>query len=499
MSFYLVAFLVFSVALLYFRTTSTRLRYKGLPYPPGPKPEFLIGNARHLPLDQAWLVYTEWKEKYGDIIHLSALGDHIVVVNSYQTAHELMGQRSIYSDRPTLTMVGELIGWNRLVSLHQCDDAWRKARKLIHSAMSKGASQQYWPVQQREARVLLQQLSDDPGNYLQHMQLMVAKVIMTTTYGIKVKSYQDRYLSMIKTTTDTINKVFLPGSVYVDVLPILKYVPAWFPGAQFKRNAAEWRLLSEEMVNKPFEHVVNAMATGTAPPSFTSDAILAGTHDEDEVKWISANMYIAGADTTTATLAIFFLAMVLHPEVLERAHAEIDSVVGTQRLPTFQDRDSLPYVDCILKEVLRWIPVVPLSVPHRLAQDDEYRGYHIPGGSLILPNVWAMTRDQSVYNEPEKFLPERYEGEGGGDLDPRLYVFGFGRRKCAGLHFGENTLWINIVSILAAFDIKPALDEHGREITPEIAFTPGLVSHITPFQCDIKPRTSAFAALVQAG
>jgi cytochrome P450 len=70
---------------------------------------------------------------------------------------------------------------------------------------------------------------------------------------------------------------------------------------------------------------------------------------------------------TAGILMVFLLAMVLHPDVQKRAQAEIDSVVGRDRLPTFEDRASLPYIDALLRETFRWQPVVPLGIlPYQL-------------------------------------------------------------------------------------------------------------------------------------
>lgn len=66
-------------------------------------------------------------------------------------------------------------------------------------------------------------------------------------------------------------------------------------------------------------------------------------------------------EQTASTLVIFILAMMLYPEVQERAWKEIDAVVGTERLPNFEDRLSLPYVEAVLRETLRWHPVFPLG------------------------------------------------------------------------------------------------------------------------------------------
>jgi cytochrome P450 len=80
--------------------------------------------------------------------------------------------------------------------------------------------------------------------------------------------------------------------------------------------------------------------------------------------------------------------MTLHPGAQERAHEELDCIVGRDRLPTFEDRESLPYVNALLKEVLRWFPVGPVGVPHLTTSEDVYQGFTFPKGSIVFPNVW---------------------------------------------------------------------------------------------------------------
>lgn len=111
-------------------------------------------------------------------------------------------------------------------------------------------------------------------------------------------------------------------------------------------------------------------------------------------------------DQTVSALNSFFLALSLHPHVLKKAQMEIDAVVGNERLPTYSDRTSLPYVNALALEVLRWHTVVPtgkffkksfssgwmtnngVAVPHRVMQDDVHDGYFIPKGALVIPNIW---------------------------------------------------------------------------------------------------------------
>jgi len=110
---------------------------------------------------------------------------------------------------------------------------------------------------------------------------------------------------------------------------------------------------------------------------------------------------------TVSVISSAILALLLHPEIQAKAQAEIDAVVGTSRLPDFEDRGKLPYLEAILTETLRWIPVLPLckslslilsrsnteglfiALPHRSIKDDVYEGYFIPGGecNILILNI----------------------------------------------------------------------------------------------------------------
>jgi cytochrome P450 len=80
--------------------------------------------------------------------------------------------------------------------------------------------------------------------------------------------------------------------------------------------------------------------------------------------------------------------MALFPEVQQKAQQELDTVVGSDRLPTFRDREKLVYINALVQEVLRWHPVVPMNLAHSPTQDDTFEGYRIPKGSAVLANIW---------------------------------------------------------------------------------------------------------------
>lgn len=222
--------------------------------------------------------------------------------------------------------------------------------------------------------------------------------------------------------------------------------------------------------------------------------------DEKDIKGATGVLYGAGTETTVSTLSNFFLAMVLYPDVFKKARQEIDRVVGTERLPDFDDREQLPYVDCVLQEVYRWGCPPPLGLPHRLVSDDEYRGYHIPAGSTVIANIWAMSRDERVYADPEVFRPERFENldrETAEFVDPRRYTFGFGRRVCPGLLLADGSIWLAFANIIATLDIRKARDASGQESTPVAAWVSGFVSQPVSYVVDIRPRSTQSVGLIQ--
>jgi len=160
--------------------------------------------------------------------------------------------------------------------------------------------------------------------------------------------------------------------------------------------------------------------------------------------------------------------MILNPDVVHQAQAELDMVVG-ERMPTFEDKDKLPYISAIVKEVSRWRPAAPSGVPHAASEDFEYDGYVIPRGTWIIDNIWSQTRDTTVYVDPDNFDPSRFletDGQirpGPPDSHDDWLGFGHGRRICPGRDLATNSLFIAFACLLWAFEFRKAKDIDGNE------------------------------------
>ncbi|KAK0200113.1 cytochrome P450 [Desarmillaria ectypa] len=482
-----------------------------VPLPPGPKPLWLLGNVFDLTAKELWLVVTKWGKKFGDVVYIHVFGQGLVFLNSAEAVSDLLDKRgSLYSDKPQLVMVGELCGCENMVAFTGYGDRMRRQRKLLTSALGVKAVPAYQPLMEEETQVFLRRLLATPDEHLLHTRRYAGGLTLSVVYGYTVSSNDDQFLRMAEECVDILsNRIASGGGLWpVDIFPSLKNWPLWAPGSGFRKNAMVWKAKMEEFVDKPFEYTLRSLKYGTYAPSFCSRLLEEMDNHSDQfmfdLKWSANSMYSASGDTTITTVMHFILAMILHPEVLEKARQEIDSVVGTERLPTFADRASLPYVDAILKETWRWGVPVPLCLPHRLMEDDMYRGMLIPKGSLVFGNIWSILRDESIYPNPDAFEPERFLKP----VDPvtekrrdvRNYVFGFGRRTCPGAHLVESSAWLLIASMLATLDMRKSVDDAGNVIEPVVEFDNSVFRTPNPYKCTIKPRSEqAVRVISQAG
>jgi len=209
---------------------------------------------------------------------------------------------------------------------------------------------------------------------------------------------------------------------------------------------------------------------------------------------------MAGADTTVSSLKGFLLALLIFPEVQRTAQAEIDRVIGADRLPTLADRDNLPYIEALLKEVHRWHTVAPMGLTHMADEEFIYEGFRIPTGAYLMPNAWQYNNDPEIYPNPRVFSPERFltSDDHRPEPDPRDISFGFGRRICPGRFIADTAIFVTMAQTLAAYNVSKAVGNDGQEIEPTIDFMPGFVSHPAPFQCTFTPRSLKYEQLTRA-
>ncbi|KAM0269031.1 hypothetical protein ACHAQH_009856 [Verticillium albo-atrum] len=328
------------------------------------------------------------------------------------------------------------------------------------------------------------------------------------TYGYTIDPRNpDQLIGLSEETVQAFSDACAPFTWLVDIIPAFRYLPNGFPGTAFRKYAERMKQSLQDMGHLPYRFVQRQMTLHSHRPSYVSRLIEhfqfeegsttgISPSNEDAIKWTASVMFAGGADTTVITMTAFTLAMIRFPEVQRKAQEEIDLIVGSRRLPNFGDRDKLPYINALVKECLRWWPVLPLGVVHQADDDVKYHNFCIPKGANLLPSIWWFLHDPAVYADPESFDPTRFL-DPRNEPDPSSDVFGYGRRICPGRFFAKSSLYINIARSLAVFSFAKPTNEDGQEIDIGAMATPGVLNKPAEFKFQITPRNEQLVGLLE--
>ncbi|KAI2603637.1 cytochrome P450 [Hypoxylon sp. NC1633] len=491
-----------AVAFSYVTLVFPRLRQEWKLYahrselPPGP-------GAIKSGLRKPWLWFRELNNEYGDVVYLQMGPTPTIILGSAQAAWDLLEKRGAkYSSRPRFIMGGELLSGGMRGLMAPYGSFWRRWRKLLHSGFMQRQSETYQPIQSLESKVLMHDLLQSPARFRKHLERYAASVIVTVTYGQRVEDVDtDIVVRRNGESMDRLTQVNIPGKYAVERYPALKFVPSLF--APWKAQVLEQRQKDIQLYSELMDEAKDKMTRGALPTCFAKHLLeeKAGLGMSDlEIAYTAGSPFGAGVETSAGSLASFLLACVkFGPKFIPEAQAELDAVVGSDRLPTFEDLSRLPYIHAVTSETLRWRPVAVLGgTPHASTADDVYKGMFIPKGSTMIAPLWSIHLNESDFPDPDEFRPERFIGvrEYPGSFGHS--AFGWGRRICPGMHLGSASVELNIARMLWAFEVGPAQDANGKDIDVDIfAFSDGFNSTPLPFSCSIKPRSSTHAGVIE--
>ncbi|XP_065009172.1 cytochrome P450 81Q32-like [Musa acuminata AAA Group] len=173
-------------------------------------------------------------------------------------------------------------------------------------------------------------------------------------------------------------------------------------------------------------------------------------YSDQIIKSLIASLLSAGTDATANTIEWAMSLRLNHPNAMDKTRAEIDARVGNGRLLDESDLPSLPYLHCVVAETLRMYPAGPLLVPHESSDECVVGGFHVPRGTILLVNAYAMHRDPKTWDEPARFMPERFEG--GKGEGKWMAPFGMGRRKCPGEGLAARMVGLVLGTLIQCFE-----------------------------------------------
>ncbi|KAL2008555.1 hypothetical protein VTN00DRAFT_6749 [Thermoascus crustaceus] len=466
--------------------------------PPGPRRLPLIGNLHQAPQELPWLTFHEWSKKYGPIFSAQFGGQTVIMITDADIAKELLDKRgSIYSDRPRMVMAGENLTKGMHLLLRRYDDRYKLHQRMEAPVLSPRASQSYHPLQDLESKKVMYDFLHT-ADFKKVFERYAASLVYSLAYGFRLHTGDEQALIDAHRVQDNFAYAGRVGTWIVDALPFLNHLPM---------ALAPWKKTAEEFFQLEAALHMRNMQTGLSSKSWNWTKEFSKSKESNvmpplELAYDVGILADAGLDTTAVQMRMFILASLAYPDFIPKAQKELDDAVGPDRLPNFEDRDRLPYIQAIVEEILRWRTIIPGGVPHATLKEDNYMGYHIPKGAMVIGLHWSMAMDERVFEKPLEFRPERWleqkKSEDGSGTNNSVSTFGFGRRICTGRHIARNSIFILVSRLLWSFNIKHAVDQDGkRKEVNDMAFTSGFVW--TPFQFEavFEPRSEQARMVVE--
>ncbi|KAL3862684.1 hypothetical protein ACJMK2_008637 [Sinanodonta woodiana] len=481
--------LVIFLAILFFR----RRRHYRLP--PGPAWIPLVGNIRELTTDPDLRIpLRRLQKKYGDIYTLYLGPIPTIVVCGYDAIKEIFIKRGIeFSDRPAAVLPTIILNGGKGV-ISVSGDIWKNQRKFILVTLRNfgfGRSKLEEKIQ-TEVKLFLSEIGkfkQTPFKMMPLIQTGAGNVISHLVFGGHFNHNDPRFKIMMDGFESFLHYA-TAGSLSI-FMPILRFVPGDFFGIKSIANKLQ---VIKDFVNDLIEKHLEKFDEGNIEDfidAFISEMkkqndgekkhfhkyviyhwnnitlfstytnqfktlIFIRLSSEEYLAAIIMDLFIAGTETTstTVTWASFYLAT--RPDIQSRIFEEIKANVGTERLPSMQDKQSLVYTEAFIMEVLRFCQILIISVLHAPVSDVWIRGFHIPKGMQMFPDINSVLSDPAVWGDPENFRPERFVSEEGTLVKPDEFIpFFTGRRNCLGESLARMELFLFISALVQRFEIMP--------------------------------------------
>ncbi|KAF9486131.1 cytochrome P450, partial [Pholiota conissans] len=438
---------------------------KGAAIPDGPMGLPILGSFPFL-TKYPELTLDYWAQKFGTLYSLWLGNQLFVIISDPQIVKDLMVTNgAIFSSRKEMFLKSQIIFAGRGITATPYNDRWRTHRRLATIWLNKTAVDGYTDVLDYEATVLVHDLYAHtqggklPINPQPHAGRCSLNNMLTITFGMRTDSIDHPLVAEALRLSREFMNCTGPVSNLIDFIPVFQKLPSYMKnrGQKLHRDLVA---TYGGMIN----NIDQRMKRGEQVPDCLVKTLLESKEEEGldhlDMAILCSAFMIGGVETTASIMQWFSALIPAYPEIQAKAHAELDRVVGRNRLPKIEDEKNLPYIHAIIKEVERVHNPFWLGTPHVNTQDFTYRGQFIPKDSVLVLNTYTMHHDPKRHPDPHKFNPDRYifdptlSSESANLSNPNErdhWMFGVGRRICPGMWVAEREVFLAISRMLWAF------------------------------------------------
>ncbi|XP_075692239.1 cytochrome P450 2F3-like [Rhinoderma darwinii] len=445
--------------------------------PPGPKALPFLGNLHQLDSKNLVKSLKELSDKYGPVYTIYLGSRPNVVLYGYKAVKEaLVEQAENFSGRGEFPAVHRFTQGNGIAFSN--GEKWKNLRRfalvtLRNFGMGKRSIEERI---QEEAQFMLEEFRNtkqktfDPTFFLSRA---VSNVICSIVFGHRFDYEDKRFLSLLELINDNFLVISSAWGRFYNIFPgIMNYLPG-----THNRIFTNFEKIKTFVLENVRDHektfqpecprdfidcflIKMQKENGNPMSSFNIETLVMTTH----------NLFFGGTETVSTTLRYGLLILMKYPDITEKAQQEIDKVIGRNRCPTVEDRSKMPYTDAVIHEIQRFTSIIPLSLPHSVIRDTQFRGHHLPKGTNVIPVLSSVHNDPEKFKQPQIFNPDNFLDENNRFKNNDAFMpFSTGKRICLGEGLARMELFLFFTTFLQNFNFKPTVHPDEIDLSPSIS------------------------------
>lgn len=431
--------------------------------PPGPFAWPIVGNFLQLRTGLTPQNLAKIAKKYGDVVLLQMGQRKVLVISSPDMAKEILQTQGIeFGSRARNLVFDMTTGQGQDLVFADYGEHWRKMRRIATLPFfTNKVVQQSRQAWEEEVARAIEDIKATPGAtssgiiIRDRLQLMMYTIVYQMMFQRSFSGLDDPlYVQLMTHNRDNHQLAQSFKYNYGDFVPSFKPFLRGYLKDVWDANQRRLAFLRDAFLNER-----RKKQTGEKiGVDFFLDALLKGEISENSVLYLVQNMNVAAIETTLWSTEWGVAELVNNPHIQKKIIEELDSVVGKGVPLTEPDLPRLPYLQAMVKEILRMHMVIPMLLPHRNPEPVKLNGYDIPAGCRVLVNAWGIANDPRYWERPDVFNPDRFLDN---KLDPtgndfRYIPFGSGRRSCPGSMIALPLMGLVLGRLVQAFELLPS-------------------------------------------